>query len=614
MNIRHPRKNVAARKVSTGKGLARKLRLEPLEDRRMLAAMLVNDLGDGSLANLAGDGQLSLREAVEAINTGAPVDGIGSISGPFGLNDVIAFDSVLFGGSSKTLVLTAGQLELETSVALFGPSDNLLTIDAQQKSRIFDITATSGDFTLASMTLRGGLTNSLSQSGGAVRSLTADRLLISNSTITANATLGGSSKGGGVSASGRLDIFDSNITNNRTENVGGEGGGIFSLGDIFLTSSTVAGNRTTGIFAIGGGINSASNVVLLRSTVSENRTTDGTSSAGGVLAGGDVELIETTISGNVTEGQNASGGGIIASGNITVTRSTIVNNRVLGANATGGGIQTSESDILVTGSIIANNTAAGGNADIQTGTGTLTVSHSLIGDATGLGIPAATNLLNQDPLLSPLAGGGQTRTHAPLAGSPVIDAGNGFIALPPTFDQRGVPFLRIADGDGNGSAVIDMGSYEVQAADFPNADFDGDSDIDGSDFLAWQRGFGKSSGVVPSDGDADSDGDVDAQDLTSWKFQFGGVAPQPLAASVERASLIDLAMAVELGNAIEGDSDLVNLPQAAVTTESSSQEQAFAAIASGTQAVIADVEILANAKASQTADEGLVDELVSTSL
>ncbi len=73
-------------------------------------------------------------------------------------------------------------------------------------------------------------------------------------------------------------------------------------------------------------------------------------------------------------------------------------------------------------------------------------------------------------------------------------------------------------------------------------------------------------------------------------------------------------MAVELGNAIEGDSDLVNLPQAAVTTESSSQEQAFAAIASGTQAVIADVEILANAKASQTADEGLVDELVSTSL
>ena len=410
---RHLRKNVVARD-----GFAKKLRLETLEDRRMLATMVVTDLGDGSLASLAGDGLLSLREAVEAVNTGAPVDGIAPSSGQFGLNDAIAFDSDLFGGTSKTLALTAGQLELQSSVVVFGPTGNLLTINALQRSRIFDITATTGNFTLAQMTLRGGLTNAISQSGGAVRSLTADRLLISNSTITASATLGGSSKGGGVSANGRLEIVDSSITNNRTENIGGDGGGVFSSADLLLTGSTVAGNRTMGSFAIGGGINSTSNIVLLRSTVSGNRTTDGASSAGGVLAGGDVDIIETTISGNVTEGQNASGGGIISSGSITVTRSTIVNNQVLGANATGGGIQTSESDILVSGSIIANNSAGGGNADITPGSGTLTVSHSLIGDATGLGIAAATNLLNQDPLLGPLTGGGQTQDARAVAWEP----------------------------------------------------------------------------------------------------------------------------------------------------------------------------------------------------
>ena len=616
MNIRHQRKNVVARD-------SRKLRLETLEDRRMLATMVVTELGDGSLASLAGDGQLSLREAVAAINTGAPVDGVGPASGQFGLNDAIVFNSELFGGSPKTLSLTAGQLELQSAVILFGPSGNLLTIDAQQNSRILDISATSGNFTIAQMTLTGGETNGLSQGGGAVRSMTAGRLLISDSTITASATLGSVSKGGGVSASGRLDIIDSNITNNRTVQTGGDGGGVFSTGIILLTGSTIAGNQTQGEFAIGGGVNSAGAVVILRSTVSGNHTFGSTGSAGGVLAGGDVELIESTISGNRTEGAFASGGGIISSGTITVTRSTIVNNQVLGANSTGGGVQTTETDIVVSGSIIANNTAAGGNADIHPGTGTLTVSHSLIGDATGLGISAATNLLNQDPLLGPLAGGGHTNTHAPLAGSPVIDAGNEFIALPPTFDQRGAPFLRVADGDGNGSAVIDMGSYEVQAATAVSADFDGDNDIDGSDFLAWQRGVSKTSGVTLSDGDANGDGNVDLQDLTILQFQFGGVASvasvqQPPAAVAEgRASLIDLAIAVELGNIAEAtDADATSLLSPIFTLEGSSQELAFAAIASGPQAVIADVEVLANAKASQEsgADEGLVDELVHASL
>jgi hypothetical protein len=62
-----------------------------------------------------------------------------------------------------------------------------------------------------------------------------------------------------------------------------------------------------------------------------------------------------------------------------------------------------------------------------------------------------------DPLLTPLQdNGGPTLTHALLNGSPAIDAGDN-TALPAT-DQRGYP--RIADGDGNGSLIVDLGAVE----------------------------------------------------------------------------------------------------------------------------------------------------------
>jgi len=54
-----------------------------------------------------------------------------------------------------------------------------------------------------------------------------------------------------------------------------------------------------------------------------------------------------------------------------------------------------------------------------------------------------------------------------------------------------------------------------------DADFDGDGDIDGQDFLAWQRGNGILSGADTTQGDANGDGVVDESDLAIWKSQFG---------------------------------------------------------------------------------------------
>ncbi len=50
-------------------------------------------------------------------------------------------------------------------------------------------------------------------------------------------------------------------------------------------------------------------------------------------------------------------------------------------------------------------------------------------------------------------------------------------------------------------------------------DFDNDGDVDGSDFLALQRGFGLAASL--SSGDGDQDGDVDGADLQVWSDSFG---------------------------------------------------------------------------------------------
>jgi hypothetical protein len=79
----------------------------------------------------------------------------------------------------------------------------------------------------------------------------------------------------------------------------------------------------------------------------------------------------------------------------------------------------------------------------------------------------------------------------------------------------------------------------------PTADFDGDGDGDGGDFLAWQRGLGKTIDATRADGDADHDGDVDGADLVVWRAGFaasatanvGGV-PEPAAAGMAFLGLV----------------------------------------------------------------------------
>lgn len=86
----------------------------------------------------------------------------------------------------------------------------------------------------------------------------------------------------------------------------------------------------------------------------------------------------------------------------------------------------------------------------------------------------------------------------------------------------------------------DLGTPGVfGAAPLPtnNADFDNDGDVDGADFVRWQRGLGQ-TGLAAGDkstGDANGDGKVDSADLTIWKAHYhaapgvvaAGAVPEP---------------------------------------------------------------------------------------
>lgn len=66
-----------------------------------------------------------------------------------------------------------------------------------------------------------------------------------------------------------------------------------------------------------------------------------------------------------------------------------------------------------------------------------------------------------------------------------------------------------------------------------DADFDGDGDIDGADYLTWQKNLGTTSGATLATGDANGNGAVNGDDLTVWKSQFAtavgavGAVPEP---------------------------------------------------------------------------------------
>lgn len=83
------------------------------------------------------------------------------------------------------------------------------------------------------------------------------------------------------------------------------------------------------------------------------------------------------------------------------------------------------------------------------------------------------------------------------------------------------------------NVALGAGDFIFGSTTPPHAgDFNGDGDVDGADFFAWQTNFPTSMSATLEDGDADGDGDVDGADFVVWQTNFpftsgSGAAPVP---------------------------------------------------------------------------------------
>lgn len=463
--------------------------IERMEDRCLLAAFVVDTVIDESDGNLSA-GDLSLREAIETANSQA---------GP----DTISFSPTVF-GTAQQIDLVLGEFAVTDALTITGPGQNLLTIDAQQNSRHFNID--DGDdnnlisVEISGLTLTNGLATdgndavpSVAERGGAVFS--TESIVLASMTFSENESR---SSGGALSSAGTAEVRMSSFSHNLSTD---RGGGVYSEGTLAVSESILDSNRSlyggglsnfTGASAniadssflqnrgrSGGGVHNRGTLSMSRTTLSDNFASRG---AGVFNRSGVLAINQSTISQNRASG---AGGGIlhdILGPELVIANSTISHN----TSTDGGAGIVSDANIALSNSIVIGNRRANETAsDIRFVYGSLTGSFNVIGDpesSAGLTHGSDGNIVGQDDgsggreildvstVLGPLAdNGGLTQTHALLPGSPAIDAGDpDFDPLsfdpPLTTDQRGSGFDRVADGNGDNTARIDIGAYERPAA------------------------------------------------------------------------------------------------------------------------------------------------------
>src|SRR3989338_5523193 len=360
----------------------------------------VADTNDGAC-----DADCSLREAIGAANVLPGADVITLPAGTYTLS---------IGGGGEDLNAT-GDLDITGDVTINGAGDTTTIIDGGGIDRVLTVFPAT-IVLIDAITVRNGNPGAGFGAGGI---LNAGTLTLTKSTVADNT---GEDFGGGLYNTGTLTLTDTTVSDNVLSgfNASGGGGGIFSSGTLSLTRSTVSGNSTIGR---GGGIYNLD----LTATITNS-----------------------TISGNTA----LNGGGIFnRDGTVSITHATITGNT---ASDNGGGIWNFGGTMTLANTIVSGNTAATLSGDCA---GSITsLGHNLASDAS-CAFAGAGDLNSTDPLLGPLQNnGGETETHALLAGSPAIDAVPLAFCTLPT-DQRGV-----ARPQGTG---CDMGAFEVEVCPLP---------------------------------------------------------------------------------------------------------------------------------------------------
>ena len=284
----------------------------------------------------AGDGVLSLREAVAQAN--------GNIA-----TDTIVFAAGLEG---ETLTLTGGELVVGRDLTIDGDrnDDGLgVVLSGGGTQRLLRSSGAGADLTLQDLTLVEGHVG-YSAYGGGILVGSGTSVTIIESTISECST--DSWNGGGIYAESgsRLNIINTSLGKNEAE---GAGGAICTGDNVTLVvrGSNFQGNigyLSGGAIAMFGGT-----LAIERSSFTGNSARDNEGSNGGAL---DLREVVANITQSTLTGNYAGRGGAIAEffGNLSIDNSTIANNHVSGYTPGGGGI-------FSTGTVTIRNSTLTGN-------------------------------------------------------------------------------------------------------------------------------------------------------------------------------------------------------------------------------------------------------------
>ena len=367
---------------------------QPLEDRTMLTAYVVDSLADDPVtAGPVADGNLTLREVLIAANSDAA---FGDAAAGTGLDSV----SFSVGG---TIDLEQGELTISDDLVLDGSG---ITVDGND-ARVLAIEG--GTVRMNGLTITGGVAGS-----GAGVLMTGGRLAGDDLTITGNvadgSTVDGSDTTGGGGGGmyidgGTVRLLNSSITNNSATGESGSGGGVFAnTGQFVAVFTDISGNDAN---RAGGGIETGTALTYLRAgTLNDNAAglDDGANPGNGgglhVTGAATVTILDmdvsgntaaseggglwnqagtrmfvrgmTTITGNTASGDAADtgGGGIYNNGgSLTVLGADISGNTADGESGSGGGLFSTDGDVIVRDTTFSANTAnrAGGGIEIIDG-------------------------------------------------------------------------------------------------------------------------------------------------------------------------------------------------------------------------------------------------------
>ncbi|MFO1071987.1 MAG: choice-of-anchor Q domain-containing protein [Geminicoccaceae bacterium] len=345
----------------------------------------------------AGDGVLSLREAVQQANATAAAD-------------TIVFANAIAG---RTLVLTQGQLTVRADVTIDGDQGHhgaTVTLDGHDAGRVLQVSGSGTDVALSHLGITHGHVTG-DANGGGVLVDAGNALQLQGCHLSDNVAGQSEARGvGGAIATGegvRLTITDSHLDDNRSFAAGGaiatQEGTVLSI-----TGSSLTGNGSGYFYGGHGGALALidSQTTIQSSTIANNFSVD---AGGGIsLYGGRTSILASTIAGNETvdhEGVGFAGGiSVGRAAELLLANSTVTANRAGGDYyGQGGGISVSSDGRLnVLNSIVAGN--EGGNyvtpgRALNDISGTITSSNGHNVFSTDVAGNAAGDRENVDPAL-----------------------------------------------------------------------------------------------------------------------------------------------------------------------------------------------------------------------